>query len=184
MTNFQRQYFYGDYCAGTVLSFEQVGGVAVNQQDWTAALGSGLAFDLTSFGTDGQGEPYIVDRDGLVYAVQPPWPNYETSGTGSGTPFVLSKGGPWTWEDMRTATWQTVTAYRVYRADIADGVFHAGELFQCAFTGPTNAWASGDVLNPLPGRWFAYLVTAFDAVGAQTGPGGSPPRSLGMLACP
>jgi hypothetical protein len=94
MTNFQRQYFYGDYCAGTLFSFEQVGGVAVNQQDWTAALGTSLAFDLTSFGTDAQGELYIADRDGLVYAVQPPWPSYETSGTGSGTPFLLNKGGP------------------------------------------------------------------------------------------
>ena len=184
MTNFQRQYFYGDYCAGTIFSFEQVGGVAVNPQTWTTQLGTDLAFDLTSFGTDGQGELYIADRDGQVYAVQPPWPDYETSGTGSGAPFRLNKGGPWTWEDMRTATWQAVTTYRVYRADIADGVFHPGELFQCAFTGTTNSWPTGDPTDPLPDRWFAYLVTAFNGTGAQTGPGGSPPRSLGILACP
>ncbi len=40
MPNFHGKYFYGDYCAGTVLSFEQSGGVATNHQSWTSQLGT------------------------------------------------------------------------------------------------------------------------------------------------
>jgi hypothetical protein len=72
MASFRGTYFYGDWCAGTVSSLVQSGGVATNLRDWTPQLGSDLGFSLTGFGTDAQGELYITDGDGLVYAVVPP----------------------------------------------------------------------------------------------------------------
>jgi glucose/arabinose dehydrogenase len=184
MPNFRGKYFYGDYCAGTVLSFEAVGGVATNHQSWTAQLGSALAFDLTSFGTDAQGELYIADRDGLVYLALPPLPAFEVSGTGAANPLLMSKGGDWTWENLQVASWQPISSYSVYRANVADGVFNAGEVFDCVRSSTTPTWpAGGDPTNPQPDGMFAYVVTAQNGA-EQTGPGGAPVRTLSVLACP
>jgi glucose/arabinose dehydrogenase len=184
MRNFRGTYFYGDYCAGTVSSLVQSGGLATNQRDWTAQLGSALQFDLTSFGTDAQGELYIADRDGMVYAVVPPLPDMEVAGTGSDAPFRLEKSGIWTWEDLHTASWQPVTAYRVYRANLTDGRFNAGEIFSCIHTGSTPSWTGGDPSSPALGDMFAYVVTAVNSGGQQTSPGGTPLRTLAASACP
>jgi hypothetical protein len=185
MSNFQGTYFYGDYCAGSVLSFDPSGGTPTNHRSWTPQLGTSLAFDLTSFGTDARGELYIADRDGLVYAIVPPLPDFEVSGTGAASQLLLSRTGDWTWENLTTSSWQPVTAYRVHRADVADGVFNAGEIFNCVRTGATTSWPSGgDLSDPVPGGMFAYVVTALNAAAQQTSPGGSPTRTLGPAACP
>jgi glucose/arabinose dehydrogenase len=182
MPAFQGTYFYGDYCAGTVLSFVQAGGVATNHQDWTTQLGTNLAFDLTSFGTDAQGELYITDRDGLVYMVVPPLPAFEVSGKGA-VPFLPDKVGDWTWEDLAYTSRHTITSYHVLRADVADGVFNLGEIFECVFQSTTPVWPGGDATNPLPGGMFAYVVTGLNGL-LQSSPGGTPTRTLSSNACP
>ncbi len=185
MPNFRGQYFYGDYCAGTVLSLQQVGGVATNHQSWTTQLGTSLAFDLTSFGTDAQGELYMTDRDGLVYMALPPLPDFEVSGVGAADQLLMSKAGDWTWENLQFSSRHPISAYRVYRANVADGVFNAGEIFDCLFTSVAPAWpAGGDPSIPAADGMFAYVVTAQNATAQQTSPGGTPLRTLGIGACP
>ncbi len=63
-------YFYSDYCRPFVRSFRVEGGRAVDQRDWSAALGPGLD-NVTSFGVDAEGEVYILDEDGEVYKIVP-----------------------------------------------------------------------------------------------------------------
>jgi glucose/arabinose dehydrogenase len=63
-------YFYSDYCGAFVRSFRLVNGQATDARDWTAQLGRGLN-SPTSFGTDADGEVYIVDQDGEVYKIVP-----------------------------------------------------------------------------------------------------------------
>ena len=185
MPDFSGTYFYGDYCAGTVLSFEAVSGVATNARSWTSQLGSGLAFNLTSFGTDAQGELYIVNRSGTVYMAVPPLPNFEVSGAGAADQLLLSKLGSWTWENLPFTSRQPISAYKVYRANVADGVFNAGETFECVKSTTTPVWtAGGDLTNPGPDGMFAYVVTGQNAGGEQTSPGGTPVRTLSPLACP
>lgn len=63
-------YFYGDYCSAFVRSFRLENGRPVEQRDWTAALGVSLG-NISSFGTDADGEIYIVDHGGAVYRLVP-----------------------------------------------------------------------------------------------------------------
>jgi glucose/arabinose dehydrogenase len=63
-------YFYADFCAGFVRSFRLQNGVATDQRDWTSMLSRGLD-NPTSFGTDADGEVYIVDGDGEIYRIVP-----------------------------------------------------------------------------------------------------------------
>jgi glucose/arabinose dehydrogenase len=63
-------YFYGDFCSGMIRSFRLQDGQAVDQRDWTAALGRGVDA-LSSFGVDADGEVHIVDHDGEIYRVVP-----------------------------------------------------------------------------------------------------------------
>jgi hypothetical protein len=184
MTNFQGKYFYGDYCAGTVLSFVPNNGVPTTFETWTTQLGSGLGNSLTSFGTDAQGEIYFCDRKGTVYMILPPLPDTEVSGTGAANELLLDKAGAWTWEDVTFTNRQPVTSYHVYRANIADGIFNPGEIFSCVHQGATPSWpAGGDVTNPAPNAMFAYVVTAFNGT-VQSSPGGTPVRTLNAAACP
>jgi glucose/arabinose dehydrogenase len=62
-------YFYGDYCSGFVRSFRLANGQATALRDWTADL-RGIE-SITSFGTDADGEVYVVDPDGEVYELVP-----------------------------------------------------------------------------------------------------------------
>ena len=62
-------YFYGDYCSGFVRSFRLANGQATEPRDWTADL-HGID-SVTSFGTDADGEVYVVDYDGEVYELVP-----------------------------------------------------------------------------------------------------------------
>jgi len=183
MPNFRGKYFYGDYCAGSFLSFQQSGGVATNHQSWTTQIG--ITSSLTSFGTDAQGELYIVSRNGFVYMTLPPLPDFEVSGEGAADQLLLSKNGDWTWENLQFTSRHPISTYRVYRANVADGVFDAGELFECLHTSTVPAWPSGgDPSSPAPHGMFAYVVTAQNVSAQQTSPGGTPLRTLGIAACP
>jgi hypothetical protein len=185
MPNFWGKYFYGDFCTGSVLSFVPAGGVPTNHQTWTTQLGAGLAFGLSSFGTDAQGELYFADRDGLVYTASPPFPEFEVSGDGAAKPLLMSKVGDWTWENLQQASWQPVSSYKIYRANVADGRFNAGEVFDCVRSSTTPVWAAGgDLVNPAAGGMFAYVVTAQNGAAEQTSPGGTPARTLSFLGCP
>ncbi len=62
-------YFYGDFCTGFVRSFRLVNGAATETRDWTAGL-EGIG-GISSFGTDAEGEVYVVDYGGEVYRLEP-----------------------------------------------------------------------------------------------------------------
>jgi len=70
MPGYAGTYFYSDYCDAFVRSFRLVNGQATDARDWTAQLGRGLNRP-TSFGTDADGEVYLVDHDGEVYKITP-----------------------------------------------------------------------------------------------------------------
>ncbi len=63
-------YFYGDFCSGLIRSFRLAGGQATDQRDWTAALGSSR-YSISSFGTDDEGELYVVDYGGEILRLGP-----------------------------------------------------------------------------------------------------------------
>jgi len=62
-------YFYGDFCTGFVRSFRLVNGAVTDQRDWTNGL-EGIG-RISSFGTDAEGEVYVVDFGGRVYRLEP-----------------------------------------------------------------------------------------------------------------
>ena len=62
-------YFYGDFCSALVRSFRFAGGEATEPRDWSANVGG--VDQISSFGTDAQGEAYIVDYDGEIYRLEP-----------------------------------------------------------------------------------------------------------------
>jgi hypothetical protein len=67
-------YFFSDYCAAFVRTFEVAGGMAANLLDRTAdvAPGGGLTIDsVTSFGEDARGELYIADHGGEIFKLIP-----------------------------------------------------------------------------------------------------------------
>jgi hypothetical protein len=70
MPGYHGTYFYGDYCTGMIRSFRLVNGQALDQRDWTAALGRDIG-SISSFGVDANGEVHIVDHAGAVYRVDP-----------------------------------------------------------------------------------------------------------------
>jgi hypothetical protein len=59
------RYFYGDFATGFIRSFAVAGGAATYPLDHTSELGS--VSSLSSFGTDGSGELYVVSLSGSVY---------------------------------------------------------------------------------------------------------------------
>jgi len=70
MPGYAGTYFYGDFCSAFVRSFRLQGGVAVDQRDWTSALGRGVD-SISSFGVDADGEAYVVDYEGEIYQIVP-----------------------------------------------------------------------------------------------------------------
>jgi hypothetical protein len=58
-------YFYGDFCTGTISSFFLDAEGIYAQRQWAGLSVSGL----TSFGTDGFGELYVVAASGDVYRI-------------------------------------------------------------------------------------------------------------------
>jgi hypothetical protein len=69
MPGYAGTYIYGDYCRGFIRSFRLQDGRAVEEDDFTATLGSHPG--LTSFGTDAEGEVYILELGGNVYRIEP-----------------------------------------------------------------------------------------------------------------
>jgi glucose/arabinose dehydrogenase len=189
MPNFDGVYFYGDYCEGFVRSFVVAGDppAATQQTDWTGQVdpGGALAFDLTSFGEDAQGEILITDRDGEVRKIMPPFSDFEVSGAGGVAvdAFLLSNTGDWTWEDLQYSSMHPIANYKVYRADNDP----AG-TYSCIHQGTDTLWAGGDPANPAPGDAFYYLVAAVAPSGEETSAGrrsNGTPRVVDTLsACP
>ncbi|MEM9492488.1 MAG: PQQ-dependent sugar dehydrogenase, partial [Myxococcota bacterium] len=62
MPDIQGRYFYADYCSNQVFTLEYAGGEVRNNQDLNVDFGE----DITSFGEDGAGEIYVVNRGGTV----------------------------------------------------------------------------------------------------------------------
>lgn len=70
MPGYQGTYFFGDYCSGFVQSFRFQNGQATDLRDWTSSFSKGIDA-VSSFGTDADGEVYVVDHTGEVYKVVP-----------------------------------------------------------------------------------------------------------------
>lgn len=162
MTSWQGAYFYGDYCLGSVKTFEVVGGAAVGHLDVTSQIAPGGVTLLSSFGQDGQGELYIASLAGSVLKVVPPFADLEISAVGAASRFILSKTGPWTWEDLTASTDVPVAFYRLYR-----GTPNGSYACVIKATQPATA-AGGDPASPAPGQLFAYVVVAVDGTGQET----------------
>lgn len=177
MPQFDGIYFYGDYCDGTVRSFKIVGGLAMQRSNWTSQVDPGgtLLFGLTSFGTDAQGEIYVVDRNpGSVIKFLPPFTELEVSGVGAADSFLLHRNGNWTWEDLAYSTMHPVDYYSVYRGT-------PNSSFTCIHSTTSTDWVAGDATVPGPGQLLAYLVTAQfkpTAMTVEDSSAGSPPRTL------
>jgi glucose/arabinose dehydrogenase len=72
MPGYAGTYFYADYGTGLIRSFRLENGRAVDPRDWRAALGGGSTIrNPSAFGTDADGEIYIVDYTGTVYRIGP-----------------------------------------------------------------------------------------------------------------
>ncbi len=69
MPGYAGTYFYGDFCSGFVRSYRFRDGRAEEERDWTSTLGQRKG--LTSFGTDAQGEVYMLERGGDIYRIVP-----------------------------------------------------------------------------------------------------------------
>jgi len=70
-------YFYADYCSDQIWSLVVSGGMATSQMDRTAELDPpGLAEinNISSFGTDADGEIYILSLEGDVFKIVPDGP--------------------------------------------------------------------------------------------------------------
>jgi hypothetical protein len=163
MPNYRGRYFYGDYCLGRVDSFVLSSGVPTLPMTVTSQVDPGgtLFGDLSSFGTDGQGELYAVALNGSVRKFVPPFTDLEVSGAKANA-FRLSKAGDWTWEDLFVSTDVPVSYYRVYRGSVAGA-------YTCVFKALTPSWpAGGDPAVPVPGQLFAYVVAAVDGTGAES----------------
>jgi hypothetical protein len=160
-----------------------VGGGVTEERDRTAELapGGGLAVNqITSFGEDGRGEVYVMDRGGEVFKIVPILPNLQVSGPGA-VPFHPG-GTDWSWEDLQATSGHPVSGYHVYRSP-----GNGSGTFDCIFQSPVPLWAGGDPAVPPPGSLFTYLVTAVNVAGQETSPGAASdgtPRSLSALPCP
>jgi hypothetical protein len=73
MPDMAGQFFYGDYCSGTVRTLRVVGGAATDQMDRTEDVDpDGLLYQgLSSFGTDGYNELYVAQvASGRIYRIE------------------------------------------------------------------------------------------------------------------
>ena len=55
-------YFYGDFCSGEIFASVQIA-----EGLWQSDLVYDLALLITSFGSDENGELYVLDRNGGLY---------------------------------------------------------------------------------------------------------------------
>lgn len=63
------QYFFSDYCDGHIRSLTYADGKVTGETDWTDQLGA--QGQVTSFGTDGAGELYVMTIDGNLSKLVP-----------------------------------------------------------------------------------------------------------------
>jgi hypothetical protein len=71
MPGYAGTYFYSDYCSSFIRSFRLQGGVAADQRDWTSQVNRGQFGNVVAFGTDQEGEVYVVDLAGVIYKIVP-----------------------------------------------------------------------------------------------------------------
>ena len=65
-------YFYADYCTGLLRSFRWTRGYVRDHWDWKAAIDpDNLVQQVSSFGTDADGEVYVVSLQGAIYQLAP-----------------------------------------------------------------------------------------------------------------
>jgi glucose/arabinose dehydrogenase len=65
-------YFYADYCTGLLRSFRWDKGALRDHWDWKPTLDpKNVLQQISSFGTDGDGELYIVELTGAIYELVP-----------------------------------------------------------------------------------------------------------------
>ena len=69
MPGYSGTYFYSDSCSGFVRAFRLEGGRPVDQRDFTAQLGPRR--NLSAFGTDADGEIYMLELGGSIYQIVP-----------------------------------------------------------------------------------------------------------------
>ena len=160
MPTFTGRYFYSDYCTRSIRSITIVNGTVQGAPTLYGGLDpGGTPGGLTSYGEDAQGELYLTYRNGTVRKLVPPLDTLELSAAAAGTPFLLDKTGPWTWENLTAASDIPVSFYRVYRG-VPNGAF------TCVLKTASPSWpGGGDPAVPAPDTLFAYVVTAM-----QTGP--------------
>ena len=168
ITNLQGHYFWSDFCDGRINSFLIDAGVPTLQNDWTATVDPAprvLQFSMTSFGRDGEGEIYAVDRGGTILKLIPPLSDFEVSGRGvlNTEMFLLDKTAHWTWEDLQFNSTHPVRYYSVYSGT-------PNGNFDCIHATTQTRWV-GDPSEPGPGGLFAYLVTATNLDGVETSGG-------------
>lgn len=181
MSALQGRYFYGDYCDGFVRSFRIAGGLPTQQTDWSTQIdpNGDLIAGLTSFGTDGQGELYVTDRDGEVRRIMPPFTDLEVSGDGVGNAQQFLLGKPnWTWEDLAYSTMHPVAQYRIYRSTTLNGTY------SCIFRTTGTSWAGGDTTRPAVGGLLHYLVVAVSPENQLSRPRGGAVTTLSPTPCP
>ncbi|HEY1551433.1 MAG TPA: PQQ-dependent sugar dehydrogenase, partial [Kofleriaceae bacterium] len=66
------RYFYADYCTGLLRSFIWTGAGIIDHWNWKPALDKqGVLQQISSFGTDKDGEIYIVELTGSIYKLVP-----------------------------------------------------------------------------------------------------------------
>ena len=64
----QGQYFYGDFCSGSIRSFRYDGSVAGDLTTWPTLAPGGA---VLSFGEDAAGELYVLEAGGRVFRIVP-----------------------------------------------------------------------------------------------------------------
>jgi hypothetical protein len=179
IANLQGHYFWSDFCDGRINSFLINAGVPTLQTDWTATVDPVprvLTFSMTSFGRDGEGELYAVDRGGTILKLVPPLSDFEVSGQGvlETDMFRLSADANWTWENLEFNSMHPIEYYSVYSGT-------PNGSFDCMQSTTSTDWI-GDAAIPGPGGLFAYLVTATNPGGVETGAGAG--RTLNMSCAP
>jgi hypothetical protein len=66
------RYFYADYCTGLLRSFSWAQHAVREHWDWKPAIDKeGVLTQVSSFGTDHDGELYIVELTGSIYKLVP-----------------------------------------------------------------------------------------------------------------
>jgi glucose/arabinose dehydrogenase len=180
IANLQGHYFWSDFCDGKINSFLIDTGVPTLQTDWTASVdpSSILAFDMSSFGRDGEGELYAIDRDGVILKLVPPLSDFEVSGSGvlDVDLLDLERNANWTWEDLEFNSMHPIEYYSIYRGT-------PGGIFDCIHSTTATDWI-GDPADPGPGQVTGYLVTATNGTGVESGAGSGRTLNLTCSAPP